>query len=54
MQGWRGEMEDAHITEPNFDENVALFAIFDGHGGPEVAIFCEKHFGKQLKANQSY
>ena len=54
MQGWRGEMEDAHITEPNFDDNVALFAIFDGHGGPEVAIFCEKHFGKELKANKAY
>ena len=47
-------MEDAHITEPNFDDNVALFAIFDGHGGPEVAIFCEKHFGRELKKNKAY
>ncbi len=26
-------MEDAHITEPNFDNDTSLFAIFDGHGG---------------------
>lgn len=26
-------MEDAHIAEPNLDPDVALFAVFDGHGG---------------------
>lgn len=26
-------MEDAHITEPNLDPEVSLFAVFDGHGG---------------------
>lgn len=35
MQGWRKNMEDAHIAElalPSND-NIALFAVFDGHGG---------------------
>ena len=26
-------MEDAHIAEPNLANDLALFAIFDGHGG---------------------
>jgi len=54
MQGWRMNMEDAHITEPEFGPNMALFAVFDGHGGPEVAKFCEKHFGEQLKKNPNF
>ena len=42
-------MEDAHITEPNFDNNFGLFAVFDGHGGIECAEFCKKYFGNKLK-----
>jgi serine/threonine protein phosphatase PrpC len=49
MQGWRLNMEDAHIISPNFDNGVSLFAIFDGHGGLECAKFCEKFFGEKLK-----
>lgn len=41
MQGWRLNMEDAHIVEPNFDDGIGLFAVFDGHGGLEAAKFCE-------------
>jgi protein phosphatase 1G len=43
MQGWRHSMEDAHICNPIMDKETgaALFAVFDGHGGREVAIFCE-------------
>lgn len=35
MCGWRLFMEDAHIVSAPFanDPNLALFAIFDGHGG---------------------
>lgn len=46
MQGWRQGMEDAHITMSCLGEgfeNYSLFAVFDGHGGKEVANFCEKH-----------
>jgi serine/threonine protein phosphatase PrpC len=39
MQGWRMTMEDAHINDPFFDEETSLFAIFDGHGGSEVALY---------------
>ena len=54
MQGWRQQMEDAHINEPVFTLKTSLFAVFDGHGGPEVAKFCEQHFGAELKKNINF
>lgn len=54
MQGWRLNMEDAHISEATFDKNTSLFAVFDGHGGSEVAKYCGMYFGTELKANQNY
>ena len=39
MQGWRGSMEDTHIAELNIGDGNSLFAVFDGHGGREVAKF---------------
>lgn len=54
MQGWRINMEDAHITEPDFMNNTSLFAVFDGHGGREVAKFCGKYFGPELKKNPKF
>jgi len=44
MQGWRTNMEDAHISKFNVTKNVHVFGVFDGHGGREVAKFVEKHF----------
>ncbi len=44
MQGWRVSMEDAHIAALDIEKDTHLFAIFDGHGGKEVAKFCEQKF----------
>lgn len=35
MQGWRINMEDAHVAMLSFggDPSAALFCVFDGHGG---------------------
>jgi len=33
MQGWRKEMEDAHICTKDLAEGIGLFGVFDGHGG---------------------
>jgi serine/threonine protein phosphatase PrpC len=38
----------------NIDPNVHLFAVFDGHGGCEVAKFCEAHIIQELKADKDY
>jgi len=54
MQGWRLNMEDAHISEAVFTANSSLFAVFDGHGGAEVAKFCGKYFGQELKNNPKF
>jgi len=35
--------QDAHITAPDLIDGVSLFAVFDGHGGKEVAKFCSNH-----------
>lgn len=37
MQGYRTSMEDAHSVKVNEDETLGIFAVFDGHGGKEVA-----------------
>lgn len=45
MQGWRMEMEDAHVcnTSVNFGENYSFFGVFDGHAGSKVAKYCSEH-----------
>lgn len=54
MQGWRMNMEDSHISNGEIDTDAALFAVFDGHGGAEVAKFCSKHFVNELKNTAEY
>lgn len=56
VQGWRRNQEDAHIAAPAFDEErgVSLFAVFDGHGGAEVALYCEANFGRALRGTRAY
>ena len=56
MQGWRKRMEDTHLTELDLGPSgkTQLFAVFDGHGGCEVAKFVENHFTEELLKNQNY
>jgi len=54
MQGWRTGMEDAHINELQLDENTALFGVYDGHGGREVAKYIKRHLPQVLKANPAF
>lgn len=54
MQGWRMSMEDAHICHPNVKPGIHLFAVFDGHGGREVAKFCALKFVDALKVNTAF
>jgi len=54
MQGWRVNMEDAHIARFNIAPETNLFGVFDGHGGPEVAKFVAKHLEAELLKNPSF
>ena len=49
MQGWRNNQEDAHIADLKLPNGEAVFGVFDGHGGKEVALFVAKHFVNVLK-----
>lgn len=54
MQGWRVSQEDAHNCIPNYDENTSLFAVYDGHGGAEVAEYCSMHLPNFIKSSNMY
>eukprot|EP00831_Metopus_contortus_P073593 TRINITY_DN6712_c0_g1_i2.p2 TRINITY_DN6712_c0_g1~~TRINITY_DN6712_c0_g1_i2.p2 ORF type:complete len:340 (+),score=65.34 TRINITY_DN6712_c0_g1_i2:164-1183(+) len=56
MQGWRLNMEDAHIATVKFggDPQAALFGVFDGHGGREVAEYASRHLPEELLKNSDY
>ena len=54
MQGWRRGQEDAHVVDVRFDRAVALFCVFDGHGGGEVATFAADAFGALLRKTEAY
>lgn len=48
MQGWRPAMEDAVVCEPKLNEGIALFAVFDGHGGAEVSALASQQLVERL------
>ena len=49
----RKSMEDALISDAHFVEadgaSSALYAVFDGHGGPQVAMILKRHFRHILR-----
>lgn len=51
MQGWRRHNEDAHVTALDFEPGLSLFAVFDGHGGAEVAKYCKAHILEELRCD---
>jgi protein phosphatase 1G len=53
QQGWRRSMEDAHFAV-QLDAATSLFAVFDGHGGHEVAEFCAHHLPDELRAAAAF
>lgn len=58
MQGWRRNMEDAHtavqLRGGGGEEGASVFGVFDGHGGSEVARFCQKYLAKELAAMEQF
>ncbi|KAJ7341440.1 hypothetical protein JRQ81_005535 [Phrynocephalus forsythii] len=54
MQGWRVSMEDAHNCIPDLDAETAMFSVYDGHGGEEVALYCAKYLPEVIKDQKAY
>lgn len=48
MQGWRVNQEDAHNCLADLREGWSMFAVYDGHGGPEVAKYAAEKFPEFL------
>uniref|UniRef100_UPI00358EFBE6 protein phosphatase 1B-like n=1 Tax=Myxine glutinosa TaxID=7769 RepID=UPI00358EFBE6 len=51
MQGWRVDMEDAHVTLPCLSgimKTWSFFAVFDGHAGPRASKYCASHLLTQI------
>lgn len=46
--------EDAHISALDIAPDTHLFTVFDGHGGSEVAKFCEAKFTNVLLENENF
>ena len=56
MQGWRINMEDAHVhlLEVGNDPSTAYFAVFDGHGGSRIAKHASLFLHKQITDSEAY
>ncbi|XP_044857393.1 protein phosphatase 1G-like [Mauremys mutica] len=54
MQGWRVSMENAHNCIPELDSETAMFSVYDGHGGAEVALYCAKYLPEIIKEQKAY
>ncbi|XP_073982795.1 probable protein phosphatase CG10417 isoform X3 [Rhodnius prolixus] len=54
MQGWRVTQEDAHNCILDFDNECSLFAVYDGHGGHEVAEYTAEHLPDFIKQTDAY
>eukprot|EP00730_Choanoeca_flexa_P003070 TRINITY_DN11278_c1_g1_i6.p1 TRINITY_DN11278_c1_g1~~TRINITY_DN11278_c1_g1_i6.p1 ORF type:complete len:263 (+),score=35.74 TRINITY_DN11278_c1_g1_i6:158-946(+) len=55
MQGWRVEMEDAHIANTTIEglPGCSFFAVFDGHGGKTVSIRCGQEMVDSILATSA-
>nr|CAI5845503.1 unnamed protein product [Callosobruchus analis] len=57
MQGWRVEMEDAHMAKTNLGDALkdwSYFAVFDGHAGAKVSAHCAEHLLDTIMATEEF
>lgn len=57
MQGWRRTMEDAHDARVDMEvdgKKFSFFGVFDGHGGDQVALYCEDGYYSTLTKNEFF
>ena len=46
--------QDAHNCLLDFDKNTSFFAVYDGHGGCEVAEYCSRNLPQFIKKIKAY
>ena len=56
VQGWKKTMEDFTLdfTDPNKENFLNVFGIFDGHGGREVPKYLSAHFVEYLQKSANF
>ncbi|XP_050416346.1 probable protein phosphatase 2C T23F11.1 [Patella vulgata] len=56
MQGWRINMEDAHIHLLSLpgDKESCFFGVFDGHGGGKIAQYAGNNLHKKIVLHTQY
>ncbi|KAM6503622.1 Protein phosphatase 2C (PP2C)-like domain containing protein [Amanita muscaria] len=57
MQGWRFDMEDAHVAVLDLDgepNSNCFFAVYDGHGGGRVSKYAGENLHKRLLSEDDY
>ena len=55
MQGWRTEMEDEHTINTDIGiEGHSLYAVFDGHGGRNAAIFASRYLTETFQQTLAF
>lgn len=56
VQGWRVSMEDQHIVllETPMDKKCSYFAVFDGHGGSNVAKLAKRYLHLKILTQSAY
>uniref|UniRef100_A0A6I8RXF2 Protein phosphatase 1G n=1 Tax=Xenopus tropicalis TaxID=8364 RepID=A0A6I8RXF2_XENTR len=47
-------LQDAHNCIPELDSETAMFSVYDGHGGEEVALYCAKYLPEVIKSQKAY
>jgi protein phosphatase 1B len=55
MQGWRLEMEDAHVSVTDVGgKPIALFCVFDGHAGKNAALHAAENIPRVIAAQPTF
>nr|CAD7574880.1 unnamed protein product [Timema californicum] len=54
LQGGNFHNNDSHNCLLEFDKGTSLFAVYDGHGGHEVAQYCAQNFPEYIKQRETF